>query len=74
MTDKELSENAYLTGIKTGFHIAITELYKVRGNEQNYFYAYDLAQYLDRIMERSLEDHEKRYKEIMKVSTGARDE
>lgn len=74
MTDRELMESSYLLGVETGFTLAKTELYRVRGNEQNYFYAFDLAQYLDRIMERSLEDHAKRYKERMKVSTGARDE
>lgn len=70
MTDKELTESAYLEGMKSGFHIAITELYRVRSDDKNgdvtnCIHAYEWAQYLDRIMDRSLEEAKTKYKEII---------
>lgn len=71
MTDKELSHSAYLAGMHTGFHIAITELYRIRfddknGDVTNCIHAYEWAKYLDRIMDRSLEEAKAKYLEILK--------
>jgi hypothetical protein len=71
MTDKELAQSAYLEGMKSGFNIAITELYRVRsddnnGDVTNCIHAYEWAQYLDRIMDRSLEEAKTKYVEINK--------
>lgn len=70
MTEKELAESAYLSGMKTGFNLAMTELYKIRTDEKNgdvtnCIHAYEWAQYLERIMDRSLKEATKKYKEII---------
>lgn len=66
MTDKELAESSYLNGIKTGFSIAIRELYRVRSDDKNgdvtnCIHAYEWAQYLDRIRDQVLERATKSY-------------
>ena len=70
MTDKELVQSAYLEGMKSGFHIATTELYKVRssdnnGDVTNCIHAYEWAQYLNRIMDKTLEEAKTKYMEII---------
>ena len=69
MTEKELAQSAYFYGLEAGFNLAMKELYKIRedeknGNVTNCLHAYEWGLYLDRIMDRSIEEAKTKYMEI----------